>query len=802
MLPFADGLTNFPPLSPSPQSAQSSSVGGGKAGGVFAFAPANSAFPRPKLNPGLKRKRLFGRPLKTYGGNSKPSPLKKKSRPGPVVQRPDGRDSTPIQTTAAAAEDGKEKREGQGKTKSNRQLKAEAKTRKWEAKLAHRRQTDPAFVQARPPLKSSFKPSPTTNDDDDGDDDDDDEDVSDSDSDSRDDDGDDDHDDQDDQDDQDDKGGHDDHDDHGDHDDHDDEQSDQKRKRKKAKVKTKDMRVEQQRQQQKKPVGPATANEKKKRRESKPPPPTGYADAAASRKEFPLLNGASVFKPAPVAGSGDGDPNRAHSAQLKAQASMLRRQREQLPIWRHRDSLRQCLHDRDVLVMLGETGSGKSTQIGQFLLHEPWMAPRRVRAAADRDGGKGGGKGGGANREIVVGGCIAITQPRRVAAINLARRVAAEMGVRLGEDVGYSVRFGNRTSKATCIKFLTDGMLLQEMLADPLLKRYSAVVVDEAHERTLGTDMVMGFLKKLVYGDRRGSLKVVVMSATLEVEVMARFFEEKGLLPPPEGAVGDKMEVDESQEASQEAEARAEAEAKEEVAVAAATADGQTPEANAKIQEKGQTKTHENEQTKTNEDEQTKKHENDQKGKRKKKKKKPNGHYNPEDLIREPSPTPEQVPIPEMEDAPIGAIVSTDDGTAVIPYYGTVAAFRVPGRQYPIQIFHVPQPVEDFVEAALVTVLQIHQQEPCPGDVLVFLTGQDEIVTLQKSIEDHAVSLPKDLPKVCAVNFQMNLNTANGVFVTSILSTTRLWCSPCIRCCPFTSRTASLSPRQTTAPGR
>ncbi|KAF8533911.1 P-loop containing nucleoside triphosphate hydrolase protein [Trichophaea hybrida] len=460
--------------------------------------------------------------------------------------------------------------------------------------------------------------------------------------------------------------------------------------------------------------GVPTANEKKKRKK------TEVKGKGKAGNEFPLLNGTSVpriLTPATAAPKTATTPSKtttpaetkpaeehkAHGAQLKAQAFALRKQREQLPIWKHQESLRQCLRDRDVLVMLGQTGSGKSTQIGQFFLNEPWMQRRLERV--------------GKKTKMAIGGCIAITQPRRVAAINLARRVAAEMGVRLGEESNSNTR----------IKFLTDGMLLQEMLADPLLKKYSVVVVDEAHERTVGTDLVMGFLRGLIYGERRGTLKAVVMSATLEVEAMAKFFEEKrgeGLLPPPEEVIEDKLELDDHQDTIEVKELGGSGipEVKDE------TAHGKKSK------------------------------------KRKKKKKK--GQYNPEDLIRSPSPIPQRIPTPVAEDEAIGAIVNTDEGTGVIPYFGTVALFHVPGRQYPVEVHHTAEPVPDFLEAALKTVFQIHYKEPCPGDILVFLTGQEEIVTLQKSIEEYAAEMDKNVPKILVLPLYaaLPLHQQNRVF--------------------------------------
>jgi ATP-dependent RNA helicase DHR2 len=423
-------------------------------------------------------------------------------------------------------------------------------------------------------------------------------------------------------------------------------------------------------------------------------------ETAKSNNAFPLLNGEKVPKVlAPAERTG---LNPQGLIPHDKGRTSLQEQRQQLPIWPYREALRQCLRDRDVLVMLGQTGSGKSTQIGQFLIDESWMERQRQRVGV---------------KVVALGGCIAITQPRRVAAINLAKRVAQEMNTRLGEDVGYSVRFDNATSGKTRIKFLTDGMLLQEMLADPLLKRYSCIVVDEAHERTVGTDLVMGFLRKLVYGERRGNLKVVVMSATIQVEAMARFFEQnrgEGLLPL-------EAAIDASMDASEEKNKGQSNQIQDNTTLPDEGRSGQQPQLHG---DTGDTK----------------------KPKKKKKNHRKNVHYNPEDLIRTPSPVPQRIPTPEVERNG-EAVIYTEQETRVIPYFGSVALFEVPGRQFPVEIHHTAAPVEDFVDAALRSVFQIHYAEPLPGDILVFLTGQEEIESLQKLIEE-ATREMKDVPQV------------------------------------------------------
>lgn len=387
----------------------------------------------------------------------------------------------------------------------------------------------------------------------------------------------------------------------------------------------------------------------------------------------------------------------------------IRVQRTQLPIWEHQESLRRCLRERHVLVMLGETGSGKSTQIGQFLLDESWMNRRKIPFV-------------GKKQNVHVGGCVAITQPRRVAAINLAKRVAVELGVRLGDEVGYAVRFQSRTSEKTKIKFLTDGMLLQEMLADPLLTRYSCVVVDEAHERSVMTDLTMGLLRRLVYGDRRGNLKVVVMSATLEVKSMAQFFEEtRGEGLSLEGLNCDRC-------ISIEAEC--------------GTTSGNNSQETKQVESQEITS---NSSTNVDEEIISKK--------KKRQKKKNKGKFNSQDLIRTPSPVPQ----PELDTKTqpdiaekTGSKDSTNAGNAVkdIPYYGTVALFQVPGRQFPVEIYHTEEPVPDYIHAALRSVVQIHYAEQLPGDILVFLTGQEEIDSLQKSIEECAQGMTDEVPKI------------------------------------------------------
>lgn len=316
-------------------------------------------------------------------------------------------------------------------------------------------------------------------------------------------------------------------------------------------------------------------------------------------------------------------------APLREKANKLYELRKKLPIFGHADEIRKNLREQDVMLLVGETGSGKSTQIPQFLVNEFWCRPSPAKIP-QKDG---------STKTVTVGGCIAITQPRRVAAISLARRVAEEMGTPLGSSspaskVGYSVRFDTSTSPSTRVKFLTEGMLLQEMLHDPWLTKYSAIVVDEVHERGINVDLVAGFLRNLVSGNKEGRggvpLKVVVMSATADMESLLGFFQE-GLKKQPQIQNGASEKADEA------------------------------------------------------------KHKE--------------GHKD-------------------------------------------ISVCHIKGRQFPVKTIYSPEPVHDFVDAALKAIFQIHVKEPMPGDILVFLTGQETVEALENLVNEYAVGMDPSLPKV------------------------------------------------------
>ena len=180
------------------------------------------------------------------------------------------------------------------------------------------------------------------------------------------------------------------------------------------------------------------------------------------------------------------------------------KKRKDLPVWQQQEEFTETLAKNQTLILVGETGSGKTTQVPQFV----------VEAGYTKDGKM----------------CVC-TQPRRVAAMSVARRVADEMDVTIGEEVGYSIRFEEATGPKTFMKYSTDGMLLREAMTDPVLSRYSVIVIDEAHERTLATDVLFGLLKEVLL--KREDLKVVVMSATLEAEKFQGYFLEAPLMRVP-----------------------------------------------------------------------------------------------------------------------------------------------------------------------------------------------------------------------------------------------------------------------------
>ncbi|OJD12417.1 hypothetical protein AJ78_06981 [Emergomyces pasteurianus Ep9510] len=177
-----------------------------------------------------------------------------------------------------------------------------------------------------------------------------------------------------------------------------------------------------------------------------------------------------------------------------SKSKTLREQREYLPAFAVREELLRVIRDNQVVIVVGQTGSGKTTQLTQFLYEDGYAKL----------------------------GMIGCTQPRRVAAMSVAKRVSEEMEVKLGGLVGYAIRFEDCTSDETAIKYMTDGVLLRESLVQPDLDKYSCIIMDEAHERALNTDVLMGLIKKVLA--RRRDLKLIVTSATMNAERFSNFY--------------------------------------------------------------------------------------------------------------------------------------------------------------------------------------------------------------------------------------------------------------------------------------
>ncbi|WIA21043.1 hypothetical protein OEZ85_005370 [Tetradesmus obliquus] len=227
---------------------------------------------------------------------------------------------------------------------------------------------------------------------------------------------------------------------------------------------------------------------------------TGEEEAeAAKRAEEAAAAGLGDADDDDEAGGRKGSQFRSHLKKSEAASEFSRtksiaQQRRSLPVYTVRDELLQVIRENPVTIVVGETGSGKTTQMTQYLHEDGYTSL----------------------------GLIGCTQPRRVAAMSVAKRVSEEMGVELGQEVGYAIRFEDCTSDKTFIKYMTDGVLLRETLSSEDLFQYKAVIMDEAHERSLNTDVLFGILKKVVA--MRADFKLIVTSATLDSAKFASFF--------------------------------------------------------------------------------------------------------------------------------------------------------------------------------------------------------------------------------------------------------------------------------------
>eukprot|EP00796_Vickermania_ingenoplastis_P004946 gene4948-3549_t len=199
-------------------------------------------------------------------------------------------------------------------------------------------------------------------------------------------------------------------------------------------------------------------------------------------------------------------------ARLQEQQENLQKQRRSLPIYRVRDEMLALIRDNPVIVVVGETGSGKTTQLLQYMYEEEMHVttlPEKTEA----------GESAAQQRQELR---LICTQPRRIAAVSVAERVAQEVGCRCGGVVGYKVRFDDRSGPHTKILFVTDGIMLKEFTNDPSLESVAAIMIDEAHERSLNSDILLGLLRDVVR--RNSRLRVIIASATINADRFRQFF--------------------------------------------------------------------------------------------------------------------------------------------------------------------------------------------------------------------------------------------------------------------------------------
>ncbi|XP_004521425.1 putative pre-mRNA-splicing factor ATP-dependent RNA helicase DHX16 [Ceratitis capitata] len=203
-------------------------------------------------------------------------------------------------------------------------------------------------------------------------------------------------------------------------------------------------------------------------------------------------------------GSRDDSSKKSEISEAEWKRMTIEETQKSLPVYPFKEDLIEAVREHQILIVEGETGSGKTTQIPQYLVESGFTE---------------------GNKKI---GC---TQPRRVAAMSVAARVAEEMGVKLGNEVGYSIRFEDCTSERTILKYMTDGTLHREFLSEPDLASYSVMIIDEAHERTLHTDILFGLVKDIARF--RPELKLIISSATLDADKFSKFFDDAPIFRIP-----------------------------------------------------------------------------------------------------------------------------------------------------------------------------------------------------------------------------------------------------------------------------
>ncbi|TVY44994.1 putative ATP-dependent RNA helicase [Lachnellula subtilissima] len=483
-------------------------------------------------------------------------------------------------------------------------------------------------------------------------------------------------------------------------------------------------------QKTKRPKTSSFANDDTKSKSAKPRGINGTVPEKVQRQDNVSKTGQGVQK---TQQNGVSKPqynrNSPHIQELLRIAKALEETRMTLPIWSQKANIRWSLRLHDVMLLNGETGSGKSTQVPQFLYTEPWC--QRQKVTVEEDGRK---------QEINVGGMIAITQPRRIAAMTLAQRVARELGspLKQGQDpklegkVGFSVRFDTFVPKGTRIKFVTEGTLLQEMLHDPYLTKYSAVIVDEIHERSVDVDLIAGFLRQIVHGDKKGRggvpLKVVLMSATMDLGGYEAFFakpewdptyvpgQNYGKVLAPHIPENERL-LDELQKHEEAPKTQLKKPAKN-----GAKKDGkENGIGDAQNNVKG---AHKKATGKNGEEPRSRRSSTDT-------------TCSSWSGISDPIEMIEEVKIKTIPGVPEGDIEPSGVGNEYVR-----------GRQYSVDIIYEREKPLDVLERMRQVIIDINSQEALPGDILAFVTGQDDIETLQRQLNQEVAKSEKMKEKV------------------------------------------------------
>ena len=191
--------------------------------------------------------------------------------------------------------------------------------------------------------------------------------------------------------------------------------------------------------------------------------------------------------------------------------------RKALPIYQYQEKIVNAVRDNDYLIVTGDTGSGKSTQLPQYMMDSEVVRDSIINSQNNVQEYV-------TKRQAPIDKInVIITQPRRMAAVSMAERVSKERGSTMGTDVGYTIRFDDKTSSKTKLRYITDGIFVRQCVADPYLFKYHVVILDQAHERSLYTDILFALLKKAVIY-RKGTLKLLITSATLNTKNFANYY--------------------------------------------------------------------------------------------------------------------------------------------------------------------------------------------------------------------------------------------------------------------------------------